>query len=192
MAAEKRYCLGCGKKVSPRTIQRHLKNKQLCNPQTARSGRLQRAVKAALARARRAGLSLLPPAPRPVHPSRHYHRRNPPQGPPPPSLHNRCASLLSNVDFDFPMGSPEPEHPNFQYDTPGASPGPSTRTTSPRFAPPPAIGEDDEYTPITLQDIYPGLGDLSTEEYLTHKFLSQLVRTGGKHVFSLFLVCMLI
>lgn len=182
MVPVRRSCLGCNERVSPRTILRHLKNG--CDPRTTRNSRLRRAVMAALARVREQGLDRLPPAPRPPRPSRHYHRRPPPQGPPPPALRDRLALPTHEEVFDFPMGSPEAEHPDFQFDTPGAGPGPSARATSPRFIPPQPIDEDDEYAQITLQDVFPWIENLNAEDYLAHEFLSQLVRTGGTHILS--------
>ncbi|KAG8743239.1 hypothetical protein FRC10_000240 [Ceratobasidium sp. 414] len=175
----KRTCLGCAKFVTLRTIRRHLKHG--CDRQRRRHTQLCEAADAIIERAGRECRVRLDPPRRPAHPCRHYHRRDPPVGPPPDVLRDRLAPRKPRADV--PRGSPELEHPDFQYDSSGAGPGPASRDSSPRFAPrpprPPPTDEDDEEAQYTLRDAFPWVEELNAEEYLVNEFLSQLVRTGG-------------
>jgi hypothetical protein len=171
MATTKRHCLGCSKFVSFRTIRRHLKHG--CDRQRKRHTRLCEAADAILERARREGRVRLSPSTRPARSYRHYRRRHPPRSPPPDTPRR-------NLHNHLPTRSPENQHPDFRFDSPGAGPGPAARATSPRFASrSPPRDEDDEDAQYTLRDAFPWIEDLNAEEYLVNEFLSQLVRTGG-------------
>lgn len=182
--AGRRTCVGCAREVSQQTILRHVKNG--CG-QRRHESRLRKAAKAALTRARRAGLIHIRPPPPPLRPSRHYHCRYPPRGPSPQPLLDRIASRSPPPDpgFGFPDGSPEVKHPDFQFDTLGAGLGLSSLSSSPQFTPPLPLDEYDDDTPITYHDRCPWINKLNAEEYIAREFLAQLVRTKGKLVLSI-------
>ncbi|KAG9119148.1 hypothetical protein FRC07_005985, partial [Ceratobasidium sp. 392] len=179
MPGEKRHCLGCKRFVSLKTIRRHLKHG--CDRQRRRHLRLIEAADAIIERAAREGRVCLAPDVRPVRPSRHYNQRKPPPRPPPPALRARFARQRQPSDLlqAFPCRSPELDNSDFQHDTPGAGPGPTSQEASPRFThrPLPA-DENGEPAHYTLRDAFPWLENLSAKEYLVNIWLSQLLRTG--------------
>lgn len=163
---------GCDQKLSRRTVRQHLNNG--C-PGSARRV-LMRLKAGALAEHACLGS---PGSPRG---RRHFHRRNTPLTPPPPSIPRRANAQRHAVPSvqDAETGHRSPDlgfdarhwHDDFGYDTAGA--GPSSRSPSP-LLPPQA-----HCAPVPPEVVAAWVGDMSPEDYLSQQLHSQLAHEGGQ------------